>query len=101
MITWIVGESGSGKSYIAKALQEKYKSIWLDGDVMRRCWFLGFTTSERWEQNMRIAKIARALDEQGHDVVISTICPSEELRKEVQTITRCKFVEVKPYTVPK
>jgi len=95
MITWIYGKSGSGKSYIAKALQHKYKSVWLDGDMMRRCWTLGFTQEDRREQNLRIAKIARELDEQGHDVIISTICPTEELRKEVRMITRCKFVEIK------
>ena len=95
MITWIVGESGSGKSYIAKAMQQKYKSIWLDGDMMRRCWKLDFSQEHRREQNLRIAKIARGLDEQGHDVIISTICPTEDLRKEVQRITRCKFVEIK------
>ncbi len=95
MITWITGESGAGKSYIARALQEKYKSVWLDGDMMRRCWKLGFRQRDRREQNLRIARIARELDEQGHDVIISTICPTDQLRKEVRRITRCKFVEIK------
>ena len=95
MITWITGESGSGKSHIAKALQEKYDCVWLDGDMMRRCWTLGFSMEDRIEQNLRVAKIARELDEQGHDVVISTICPSDDLKEEVKRITRCKFVEIK------
>ena len=94
MITWIVGESGAGKSYIARAMQEKYKSVWLDGDMMRRVWKLGFSPKDRVEHNMRIARLARELDEQGHDIVISTICPTDELREEVRKITRCKFIEL-------
>lgn len=94
MILWIVGESGSGKSYIAKALQEKYKSVWIDGDMMRRVWKLGFDLKDRKEHNIRIARLARELDEQGHNVVISTICPTRELKDEVKKITRCRFLEL-------
>lgn len=94
MITWIRGESGSGKSYIAKAIQEKYKSIWLDGDMLRRVWTdLKFSDKDRKEQTLRTARLARELDEQGHNVVISTICP-EKFKVEAYRITRCKFIEI-------
>ncbi len=91
-VTWITGNSGSGKTTLAKKLIASDGGILLDGDAMRLCWTLGFSKEDRIENNMRIAKIAKMLDLQGFDVVVSTICPYRELREEVKVITNCRFI---------
>lgn len=88
MIFWICGNSGSGKTTLAKRM---VGAILLDGDDMRKCWELGFSKEDRYENNLRIAKIAKLLESQGHDVVVATICPYKELRDIVQEITGCRF----------
>jgi adenylylsulfate kinase-like enzyme len=91
MITWITGNSGSGKTTLAKRL--KKNEVILDGDDMRAVWpGLGFSQEDRIEQNMRVARLAKNLESQGFDVIVSTICPYKELRSQVQEITNCRFV---------
>jgi len=58
--------------------------IILDGDDLRECWTLGFTKADRYEQNLRIAKIARLLWIQGFNVAVATICPYADLRKRIR-----------------
>ena len=89
MIWWITGNTGSGKTTLAKKMTG---TIVLDGDELRNCWSLGFSKEDRWEQNMRAARLAKMLEKQGYDVVVSTICPYKDLRKEVQVITGCRFI---------
>lgn len=89
MIWWITGNSGSGKTTLAKKMNNV---VVLDGDELRECWHLGFTKEDRWEQNRRAALLAKMIEKQGYDVIVSTICPYKDLRKEVQAITGCKFV---------
>jgi len=87
MIIWFVGNSGSGKSTAAKAIVKRGGIIWLDGDAMRKVWpGLGFSKEDRWEQNMRIARLASALHSQGFDVVVSSICPYRKLRDEIREL---------------
>ena len=88
-VWWLTGNSGCGKSTLSMRMKDV---IHLDGDVMRAVWKLGFSKEDRYEQNLRIAKIAKILREQGYDVVVSTICPYRELRQQVQDICGCKFV---------
>ncbi len=92
MICWITGNSGSGKSTLAKKILKTDGGVWLDGDSMRSVWTLGFSKEDRVEHNLRIAKLARMLDDQGLNIVVSTICPYRDLRSEVQKITRCRFI---------
>lgn len=92
MITWITGNSGSGKTTLAKKIVKSDGGIILDGDSMRTVWTLGFSKEDRWENNLRIARIAKILDEQGFNVVVATICPYKDLREEVKKITRCRFI---------
>ena len=111
MIIWITGNSGSGKTTLAKKLIEGRNMILLDGDDMRRTISndLGFSRKDRWENNLRIAKLAKLLENQGYDIMVSVICPYEELRREVKGITNCAFLyleggelrgEEYPYEVP-
>lgn len=92
MIWWLYGESGSGKTTLAKQLP----GIHLDADTLRPaiCEDLGYSEEDRRKNNLRIARLAKVLSEQGYDVVVSTICPYEDLRQQVYWITKCRFVRV-------
>lgn len=92
MITWITGNSWSGKTTLAKRMI-KQGEILLDGDAMRAVWpGMGFSKEDRCEHNMRVARMAKELEDQGFDVIVATICPYKDLRYEVQRITRCRFI---------
>jgi len=88
MILWITGNSGSGKSMLGRVLS--VGRVWLDGDDMRGVWpGLGYSREDRWENNMRIARLAKVLnDDQGIDVIVSSICPYRELRDEIRRLVR-------------
>lgn len=91
MITWITGNSNAGKTTLANKIR-RYE-ILLDGDAMRAVWpGLGLSKSDRWEQNMRIARLAKTLELQGFDVIVATICPYKALRLAVKEITNCRFI---------
>jgi len=91
MITWITGQSGSGKTTLANKMRKN--EVMLDGDMMRDVWTdLGLSKKDRYEQNFRIARLAKKLEEQGFDVIVSTICPYRKLREEVKKITNCRFI---------
>ncbi len=91
MITWITGNSGAGKTTLAHRLRKN--EIILDGDAMRNVWRdLGFSKEDRIEQNLRVARLAKELETQGYDVIVSTICPFRKLRRDVQKITDCRFI---------
>ena len=95
MIIWIAGQSKSGKTTLAKQLHEKIKgSVWLDGDSMRQSINrdLGLGEKARIENNMRIARLAKEMENQGHDVIVSTICPYRKLRFDIKRITDCQFI---------
>lgn len=94
MITWIYGEQSSGKTTLANQL----KGIHLDADLIRPaiCEDLGWSDKDRIKNNLRIARLAKLLSEQGYDVVVSTILPDiGDLRERVKEITQCKFIETK------
>lgn len=90
-VWWLTGNSKSGKTTLSAMMSD---AIHLDGDALRQIWTLGFSKDDRWEQNLRVAKLARLLRNQGHNVVISTICPYRELRQVVQAICGCKFIYI-------
>jgi adenylylsulfate kinase-like enzyme len=95
MIEWIYGESGSGKTTLARKLAQTPNTIHLDGDDMRRVWTdLGYSDADRVTQNLRVAHLARVLSRQGFNVAVSTICPTPELRQQVQRITGCVLIHI-------
>jgi len=91
MIIWITGNSQSGKTTLARQMKTD-RTIILDGDDWREIYPTGFSKKERWEHNIRIARIAKLLEKQGFDVIVSFICPYKKLREEVQKITNCSFI---------
>ena len=108
MIIWFTGNTQSGKTTIAKRLQGS-NTILLDGDEMRTIWTdLSLSKEDRWEQSLRVARLAKLIESQGYAVIVSVICPFENLRREIETITGCKFIYVPggkegeeyPYEIP-
>lgn len=109
MILWITGNTQSGKTTLAKKLMGK-NTILLDGDEMRATVnrSLGLTTVDRWENNIRIARLAKLLEEQGFSIIVAVICPYKALRRAVETITGCKWIYIPggkkgreyPYEIP-
>ena len=96
MILWVRGKRGIGKTTLAKQIQASMPhSILLDGDSMRECITkdLGFTDEDRLENNLRIAGLAKKLSEQGHNVIVATICPAK-IKKAVYYESKCRFIDL-------
>ena len=95
MIIWVTGERGKGKTTLAKTLQSKMGGLLLDGDQMRESISkdLGYDEKDRLENNLRIARLAKILHEQGNDVIVATICP-EYVRQEVYWVCKCTFIHL-------
>ncbi len=94
-VTWFTGQSGAGKTTAARAYQAEHGGVLLDGDAMREVWpGLGFSRSDRWEQNTRIARLAQLLEQQGIDVVIASICPYRTLRAALGLMVQIEWVYV-------
>lgn len=90
-IIWIYGNSGAGKTTLAHRIK-KENTIILDGDELRICWKLGFTKEDRFEQNLRAAKIAILLHKQGFEVIVATICPYRKLREEITKLCNPRWI---------
>ena len=113
MIIWLTGNSGVGKTTLAKKFIEGTHWINLDGDEMRASISVGagFTKVDREEHNLRVARLAKVLSEQGHDIIISVIAPYRSTRAKVtEVIPDCKWIWIKrllpyrhdrPYQRPK
>ncbi len=115
MIIWLTGNTDSGKTTLAESLYFKMSNdtIILDGDDMRTVWNdLKLSKADRYENNFRIARLARIIDNQGHDVIVAVIAPYKELRENIdKLIPDTKWVYVrrgsdglpnpeKPYEIP-
>lgn len=95
MIVWFYGNSEAGKTTAAKAYIKANGGILLDGDALRAVWpGLGFSQADRWEQNLRTARLAKLLADQGNDVVVAVIAPYRELREEIRTLCDCQFIYI-------
>ena len=89
LIVWITGNSGAGKTFLADTLHTFVK---IDGDDVRKIWKLGFSKEDRFENNKRVARLAQLLHKQGLNVVVSVICPFQEIRDWVTK-------EINPYWI--
>ncbi len=93
-VFWMHGNSGAGKSKLAIHFDIPDKVI-LDADDMREVWTdLGFSKKDRFEQNLRLARMAKVLMIQGLNVCVASICPYKELRKEINKIIPVRWVYV-------
>jgi len=88
-LIWLTGNSGSGKTELANELRHWFPSlINLDGDEMRHTISTeeGFSYDDRKGHNERVARLAGLLRDQGHIVVVSVICPYQDIRGSVEEI---------------
>ena len=93
-VNWFHGNSGSGKSKLAICYDVPDKII-LDADDMREVWTdLGYTKEDRFEQNLRLARLAKVLMIQGFNVNVASICPYAELRRQINKILPVKWIYV-------
>ena len=110
-VFWYTGNTGAGKTSAVKRMQLCMpSSIVLDGDECREIWpGLSLKPSGRIEQNLRVARLAKKLSDQGFTVLVAVICPYKVLRKQVKEICDCEFIyvaggaestEETPYEIP-
>jgi adenylylsulfate kinase len=106
MIYWFTGQPGSGKTTLAKKLQwwlQTEKRNWrksvlhIDGDKLRELFPNTDYSREGREKNIQKAMdIAKYLDSEGIDVVVSLVSPYIKLREQLKS--ECKVVEIYCHT---
>ncbi len=109
-VVWFTGNVGSGKSELAHLLKERLNGIILEGNAMRESISLGasFSKEDREEHNLRVARLAKVLNNQGHNVVVSVIAPFQDAREKITQICNPYWIYVsggevgedKPYEPP-
>ncbi|MBU1011356.1 MAG: sulfate adenylyltransferase subunit CysN [Bacteroidetes bacterium] len=90
---WITGLHGSGKNMAAYLLEKRLfdlgaTTVLLDGSTIRSGLNkeLDFSAADRTEHLRRVAHVARILNDQGIIAICSFISPSENIRKQIETI---------------
>ena len=75
MIVWLTGRVGAGKTTLGKILSERLNAVLLDGGDLRENLSsdLGFSASDRKENARRAMAVAKLLDRQGVDVVVTLV----------------------------
>lgn len=100
-VLWFTGLSGSGKSTIANALELRLNqagklSYLLDGDNVRHglCSDLGFSETERKENNRRVAHVAKLLWDANVLTLVSFISPFKQERDISRSLIGQDFLEI-------
>ena len=85
-------------------------AVVLDGDELRASIStdLGFSKEDRDEHNMRVARLAKVLNGQGFNVVVSVIAPFQSTRDKITELINPFWIYIKggkigedmPYEVP-
>ena len=93
MIYWLTGQPGHGKTVLSKMLKqyielnENTTVFNIDGDDLREILTNKDYSRQGRENNIKTAhSIARYLDKQGFDVIVSLVSPYRELREEFKSI---------------
>lgn len=83
-VAWLAGPIASGKSTLAKRLSQRInvnfqKTIVLDADDFRKSLNsdLGFTDNDKLENVRRLACVAAELNQQGFNVIVAAVTPTE------------------------
>jgi cytidyltransferase-like protein len=110
-IVWLTGNVGVGKTSIAYLLKERLNAIVLDGDELRSSIStdLGFSKEDRDKHNMRVARLAKVLNNQGFNVIISVIAPFQSTRERITEMINPFWIYIRggkidkntPYEAPK
>ncbi|HKP97006.1 MAG TPA: adenylyl-sulfate kinase [Fibrobacteria bacterium] len=100
-VLWFTGLSGSGKSTIANALELRINkagklSYLLDGDNVRLGLSsdLGFSETDRKENNRRVAHVAKLLWDANVLTLVSFISPFREEREASRKLIGRDFIEI-------
>ncbi len=109
-IIWLTGNVGSGKTSLAYLLKERLNAIVLDGDELRASISvdLGFSKRDRDAHNMRVARLAKILNGQNFNVVVSVIAPFRSTRQKITKMINPYWIYIKggerrknmPYEIP-
>lgn len=96
-VIWLTGNVGAGKTSIAYLLKERLNAVILDGDEMRASISLeaGFSKKDRDLHNLRVARLANVLCNQGHNVVVSVIAPFKSTRDKVTELIDPYWIYIK------
>lgn len=108
-VIWLTGNSGAGKTTLAYGAREFFNEIGgtqsqldrrlvvLDGDEMRATISTedGLSHEDRRKHNLRVARLARLLRDQGFLVVVAVIAPFTEVRVEIDALCSPRWVYVK------
>lgn len=101
-VIWFTGLSGSGKSTIASQLEKRFFesnviSCSLDGDNVRSGLNkdLNFSRDHRYENNRRVAEVAKLFMDAGVVAITAFISPLKEDREQAKQIVGSEnFIEV-------
>jgi len=87
MVIWIIGISGSGKTTIGKALSKKFrnlkkKTIFIDGDEIRKVWGddLGYAIKDRKKNHSRLSKLCKLIAQDDVIVIVAALSIFVNLR---------------------
>lgn len=98
-VIWLTGLSAAGKTTIANQLMEKFKILnviaeLLDGDEIRKLTGeIGFDEASRIRHNLKIGRLASAMEKEGKIVIVALISPYAEIRNQVRNMC-AHFLEV-------
>jgi len=84
MVYWITGRKNSGKTTLAYRIAKQVNGVVVDGDEVRKYVPTGYSDKERYENIMRIAKIARLVEAQGYIAIVACVSPRRKWREEAQ-----------------
>lgn len=56
---------------------------------------MGFSKEDREQHNLRVARLANVLHNQGFNIVVSVIAPFASTRAKIDKLISCKWVYVK------
>lgn len=85
----LTGLPCAGKTTLARPLSKRIGATFLDGDVIRDSYIspdVGFSPEDRRKHLLRIAEIAKLLNDSGTPVVASFVSPYASVREEMSEI---------------
>jgi adenylylsulfate kinase len=108
-ILWLTGNSGAGKTTLAMGIRDNFNGdlgqgtildrriVVLDGDEMRATISTeeGLSPEDRRRHNLRVARLAKLLQEHGFCVVVAVIAPFEQVRMEISSFCHPLWIYVK------
>lgn len=86
MVYFITGRANSGKTTLAYRLAKQLNGVVIDGDEVRVQYPTGFNDNHRHAHIMRMAYMAKDIEDSGGIAIIACVSPKRIWRKEAQSI---------------